>query len=218
MEILGVVAPTVAVLFPVFVVLLRLIYVLPALQSRSNSTKGAPLKGHLMVLLGSGGHTGEMIRLLQTTNLEKMKITWLVSSGDSTSLEKVKNIEHTASSNSTYITLKRARTVGQPWLLSVFTTLSSIVSTLNALLRQKSYPDVLLINGPGTCVPVAYVLFVMKFLGLCRTRIVYVESLARVSGLSLSGRLVLPVSDRFLVQWEQLADQYQRAEFYGILV
>lgn len=212
------VAPTVAVLLPVFVVLLRLIYVLPALQSRSNSTDGSPLKGHLMVLLGSGGHTGEMIRLLQTTNLEKMKITWLVSSGDSTSLEKVKNIEHTASSNSTYITLKRARTVGQPWLLSVFTTLSSILSTLNALLHQKSYPDVLLINGPGTCVPVAYVLFVMKFLGLCRTRIVYVESLARVSGLSLSGRLVLPVSDRFLVQWEQLADQYQRAEFYGILV
>lgn len=218
MEILGVVAPTVAVLFPVFFVLLRLIYVLPALQSRSKPTEGAPLKGHLMVLLGSGGHTGEMVRLLQTTNLEKMKITWLVSSGDSTSLEKVKNIEHTASSNSTYITLKRARTVGQPWLLSVFTTLMSILSTLNALLRQKSYPDVLLINGPGTCVPVAYVLFVMKFLGLCRTRIVYVESLARVSGLSLSGRLVLPVSDRFLVQWEQLADQYQRAEFYGILV
>lgn len=218
LENLGAVAASVAVLLPVFAVLVRLLYVLPALQHPSNPSKKAPLEGHVMILLGSGGHTGEMLRLLQPLRLEKVKKTWLVSSGDSTSLEKARKLETSVNSQSSYITLKRARTVGQLWLLSVVTTLFSIASTFGALLRHESYPDVLLINGPGTCVPVAYVLFLLKFLGLCRTRIVYVESLARVSGLSLSGRLVLPVSDRFLVQWESLARQYKRAEFHGILV
>lgn len=211
---------TVAVLLPVFLVLLRLIYVLPALQRRSTgSTK--QLEGHVMILLGSGGHTGEMIRLLLPVNLEKVKKTWIVSSGDTTSLEKAKRLEESINSvphSSTYITLKRARKVGQSLLLSVFTTLESILASFQSLLRQPSYPDVLLINGPGTCVPIAYVLFVMKFFGLCRTRIIYVESLARVSGLSLSGRLVLPVCDRFIVQWELLAAKYKRAEYHGILV
>lgn len=33
---------------------------------------------------------------------------------------------------------------------------------------------------------------------------VYVESLARVRGLSLSGRFLKKVADRFVVQWEDL--------------
>ncbi|KAI5293573.1 UDP-N-acetylglucosamine transferase subunit [Ascosphaera acerosa] len=38
-----------------------------------------------------------------------------------------------------------------------------------------------------------------------RPRIIYVESWARVTSLSLSGRLAMPLADRFLVQWQGLA-------------
>lgn len=53
-------------------------------------------------------------------------------------------------------------------------------------------------------------------------RTIFIESWARVTTLSLSGRIVLPVVDRFLVQWEPL-DGYSswlggKAEFAGTLV
>lgn len=38
-------------------------------------------------------------------------------------------------------------------------------------------------------------------LGLKHTRIIYVESFARVTSLSLSGKLLRPFVDTFVVQW-----------------
>ncbi|CAE6459614.1 unnamed protein product, partial [Rhizoctonia solani] len=43
-----------------------------------------------------------------------------------------------------------------------------------------------------------------KFWWLESPRVMYVESFARVSSLSLSGKLVKPLADRFLVQWPDL--------------
>ena len=45
-----------------------------------------------------------------------------------------------------------------------------------------------------------------------------VRSFARVKTLSLSGKLLLRVVDRFLVQWEELEGAGGRAEYWGILV
>jgi beta-1,4-N-acetylglucosaminyltransferase len=36
-----------------------------------------------------------------------------------------------------------------------------------------------------------------------------------VKGLSLSGRLLYPIADRFVVQWPQLAELHPRAEYLG---
>jgi len=55
---------------------------------------------------------------------------------------------------------------------------------------------------------------------------IYVESFARVSRPSLSARLVRPLVDRFVVQWEPLAERLNarpsnwlaRAEQHGFLV
>lgn len=44
----------------------------------------------------------------------------------------------------------------------------------------------------------------LQFVGLSATRIIYIESFARVSRLSLSGKLLRPFVHRFLVQWPQL--------------
>lgn len=173
-----------------------------------------------MILLGSGGHTGEMIRMLGDVDLSKCYRTWLVSSGDTTSLLKAQKYEERTLSladKTQYLELARARRVGEPLVLSVISTAKSLLSVASQI-RKVALPDVLLVNGPGTCIPVAYLLFALKVLGLCNTRIVYIESLARVKQLSLSGRLIQPISDRFLVQWRPLADMYDRAEYYGILI
>jgi beta-1,4-N-acetylglucosaminyltransferase len=49
-------------------------------------------------------------------------------------------------------------------------------------------------------------------------RIVYIESFARVKGASLSGKIVYPLVDRFVVQWTDLKAIYARADYLGKLV
>ncbi|ABN66926.2 predicted protein [Scheffersomyces stipitis CBS 6054] len=218
-------------LLPIFVVALRVLAILPSvglgssnkdLKSISDITSGTG--SSIMVLLGSGGHTGEMMRILSNVDLSSVRRTWVVSSGDSSSLVRAKEFEDKYQQNgktcksSEYLTLYRARKVGESLLSSLNSTVRSFVDTVNQLRKLPELPSVLLLNGPGTSVPLAYILFGMKFFGLCNTRIIYIESLARVNKLSLSGLLLLPISDRFIVQWEQLYHKYKRAEYYGILI
>jgi beta-1,4-N-acetylglucosaminyltransferase len=69
-------------------------------------------------------------------------------------------------------------------------------------------PDVILSTGGGVTVPF---FLVGKLTG---ARLVYVESLTRVTGPSLSGKLVYALSDRFFVQWPEAATR-SRMEFAG---
>lgn len=172
-----------------------------------------------MVMLGSGGHTGEMMRMLRTLKLTSYeKRVYVSSSGDVDSLEKVKAMEITTKTDKNMLleNIPRARKVGQSYLSSVFTSAQSFVVALKIVHKHK--PHVIVCNGPATCVMLCYAAFLLRFLALIDTRIIYVESLARVNRLSLSGLILLPFCDRFLVQWPQLADKYPRAEYHGILV
>lgn len=72
-------------------------------------------------------------------------------------------------------------------------------------------PDVILSTGAALAVP----FFVVG--RLRRKRLVYVESLTRVKELSLSGRIVYPLSDAFFVQW-QGNTQRRRAVYAGSIV
>lgn len=177
----------------------------------------SPSSISLMVLLGSGGHTGEMLRVLdQWEHLERFKIHFVISSGDETSLQKIKHASTKLTDNCTVDTIHRARDVGHGKLSATINTVISFFDCIQ--LVWKLNPDVFLSNGPGTAIPLAYSSFIMKFLGLGNTTIVYVESLARVKSLSLTGKLILPIANRILVQWPELAKRYPRCEYKGILV
>ncbi|CDK27379.1 unnamed protein product [Kuraishia capsulata CBS 1993] len=211
------------------VVVLRLIYCLPCVYYSStkrtiDEAMRIPKGTKIMILLGSGGHTGEMIRILgqfSNDSLENLEKTYVVSSGDETSLLRIKQLEETLRSgkDTRYIILPRARSVGESSFSALFNTLKSFLYTVRTFVGDFSLiPDVLLLNGPGTAVPLAYLVFFFKLIGLGHTRIVYVESLARVNNLSISGKCILPLADRFIVQWEKLAHDYNRCEYYGVLV
>lgn len=72
-------------------------------------------------------------------------------------------------------------------------------------------PDVILSTGAALAVP----FFVVGHLR--RKRLVYVESLTRVTHLSLSGRIVYPLADAFFVQWRRKARR-RRYLYAGSLV
>jgi beta-1,4-N-acetylglucosaminyltransferase len=49
-------------------------------------------------------------------------------------------------------------------------------------------------------------------------RTVFIESMARISDMSLTGRLVHPFVDDFFVQWPSLVRSYRRARYEGTLI
>lgn len=109
--------------------------------------------------------------------------------------------------------IKRSREVKQSWLSTVFTSLLSTVQCFFLVLRIR--PRLIICNGPGTCVPVCYCAFLLKVVGMADTKIIFVESFCRVEKLSLTGRLLYPIADRFIVQWPQLLLKSKRAEYLG---
>ena len=76
---------------------------------------------------------------------------------------------------------------------------------------RRERPDVIVSTGAALAVPF--------FLAgkLFRARLVFVESLTRTTSLSLSGRLVRPLTDAFFVQWPELAAA-KRVRFAGRLL
>lgn len=98
----------------------------------------------------------------------------------------------------------------------------SQVTTEGKTIRY-AYPDLIIANGPATAVLVIAASILLRFCNFRGTkdkmRIIYIESWARVSTLSLSGRILMTggMVNRMLVQWENLA-QRGRGEYRGALV
>lgn len=76
-------------------------------------------------------------------------------------------------------------------------------------LLRRHRPDAILSTGAGLAVP----FFLVG--RLLRIRLVYVESVTRTESLSLSGRMVYRLADRFFVQWPRVAERFRRAEYAG---
>ncbi|MFT4539654.1 MAG: beta-1,4-N-acetylglucosaminyltransferase [Planctomycetota bacterium] len=76
-------------------------------------------------------------------------------------------------------------------------------------LLRKERPDVVISTGAGVGVPF---LLLARLLG---SKTVYLESITRITELSLSGRLVYPFVSRFLVQWKELAVRHAKAQYKG---
>ncbi len=78
-------------------------------------------------------------------------------------------------------------------------------------LVRRERPEAILSTGAALAVPF---FLVGKLFG---ARLVYVESLTRIEGLSLTGRIVYPLADAFFVQWPTTT-RLKRARFVGSLL
>jgi beta-1,4-N-acetylglucosaminyltransferase len=70
-------------------------------------------------------------------------------------------------------------------------------------------PKVVVTTGAGIAVPFAWVA------RLRGGKVVYVESLSRIEGPSLSYRLIAPIAERRYVQWPELARTLPQSRFVG---
>jgi beta-1,4-N-acetylglucosaminyltransferase len=176
----------------------------------------------VVAVLGSGGHTAEMIALINSLPATRYKLqALLIADSDATSLARVRATGSALLTTDTHVhTITRAREVGGSWLGAVVKSMHATISGARVLAIEQ--PALLLINGPGTCVPVAIAAYVLRAMGALRSdlRILFVESVCRVETLSLSGSLLyhLRIADVIAVQWETLARKFPRAQYIGTVM
>ncbi|KAK1293730.1 hypothetical protein QJS10_CPB17g01691 [Acorus calamus] len=175
-----------------------------------------------LIVLGSGGHTAEMINLLEVLPKERFEPrVYIAAATDNMSLQKARVFESSLGSQievAEFHHVYRSREVGQSYITSVGTTLFAIGHALWLIFQIR--PEVIICNGPGTCIPLCIAAFFFKLAGLRWSSIFYVESIARVRKLSLSGLLLykLHLADQIFVQWPQLQKTYPKAHYVGRLM
>uniref|UniRef100_A0A8V0ZFC8 UDP-N-acetylglucosamine transferase subunit ALG14 n=2 Tax=Gallus gallus TaxID=9031 RepID=A0A8V0ZFC8_CHICK len=189
------------------------------LARRRHDRRTPPLR--LLVVAGSGGHTTEILRLLSCLSESYSPRCYVLADSDKMSEAKIRSFEQKraerfSNSQFTLDRIPRSREVRQSWTSSVVTTAYSILYSLP--LTYKLKPDLILCNGPGTCVPVCISALLLGLLGMKRAIIVYVESICRVETLSLSGKILYYFSDYFIVQWPALKEKYPKSVYLGRIV
>jgi beta-1,4-N-acetylglucosaminyltransferase len=186
--------------------------------------KKPPLR--TLVILGSGGHTTELLTMTRKLPSGYYDpIFYCKASTDTTSLDRLRtfvaapaaaggrgkgrmdNKRQDASNTNSEVPVvydvPRSREVGQSYLSSVLTTVRAFGASLALVSRLA--PDVILCNGPGTCIPICLAAFLFRLFGLRHSNIVFVESFCRVQSLSLTGKILYyTIADVFLVHWTQL--------------
>ena len=70
---------------------------------------------------------------------------------------------------------------------------------------RKEKPDILVSSGAAVAVPFFYL---RKLFG---KKLIYIEVFDRVDKPTLTGRLVYPITDQFIVQWEEQLKVYPKA-------
>ncbi len=85
----------------------------------------------------------------------------------------------------------------------------NLFAAISILLKEK--PQAMFSTGGPICLPFALVA------KLTNTRFVFLDTMSRVTELSNSGKLIqkFGLSDSFLCQWPDVANQYDGAEYHG---
>ena len=148
----------------------------------------------LLLIASSGGHIYEMFCLRE---FWKDKERYWVSFG---------------TADARYL-LREERVVywaAHPTVRNVPNLLRNLVLAFRLLLRHR--PAMILTTGSGVAAPFLWLAWVL------RIPTVFVESITRITELSLTARMVKPFTSRFLVQWPELAERVPGAEYHGRIV
>ncbi|KAL5593969.1 hypothetical protein BROUX41_001021 [Berkeleyomyces rouxiae] len=208
-------------------------------QNTVSKTRSNDSLLYTVIVLGSGGHTKEMLYMMSqgfkaSPNAHRR---YLICSGDRLSISHLEEWEsdqqralthnqdfvatQTKSPTGTFdvITIPRARKIHQSLLSTPFTAATSVMMLAPALLKRPQgrndlgLPDLIISNGPATGFFTVLTAFGLRALALvpeAKMRSLYVESWARISTLSITGKLfrLTGIADRVVVQHGELARKH----------
>jgi beta-1,4-N-acetylglucosaminyltransferase len=149
----------------------------------------------ICICCSAGGHFSEALKATQHTRGCKYYVTY----------QSVSIVEFSKNNRVFFITHPRHCT----FLLRTFLFIRNFVESALILLREK--PDLIVSTGADVAVATC---IIGKLMG---KKIIYIESGGYVFSKSLSGRLVYPFADLFIVQWEPALRNFPRAKYGGPL-
>lgn len=144
------------------------------------------------LVCSSGGHLSDLYKLNSIWSTEKR--FWVTfNKTDANALLKGEQIYHC------YFPTNR----------NIMNAVRNTFLAIRILKDEK--PDILISGGAGVAVPFYYV---GKLMGI---KLVFIEAFDRFQNPTLTGRLVYPITDCFIVQWEQMKKYYPKAKCFGSL-
>nr|CRL69241.1 UDP-N-acetylglucosamine--N-acetylmuramyl-(pentapeptide) pyrophosphoryl-undecaprenol N-acetylglucosamine transferase [Mycolicibacterium komanii] len=151
-------------------------------------------KRRLLLIASSGGHIYEML-CLRDFWYDKNRYWVSFPTTDATYLLDDEDEVHWAA---------------HPTVRNVPNLLRNLLLALRLLIRER--PAMILTTGSGVAAPFIWLAWVL------RIPTVFVESITRITEISLTARMIRLFASRFLVQWPELADRISRAEYHGRIV
>jgi UDP-N-acetylglucosamine:LPS N-acetylglucosamine transferase len=160
-------------------------------------------KQTLIVILGRGGHTEQMLHLVNSLG-RKYNYEYIIGSGDKISEGRIRI-------PGKVLRIKNPREMEDKNPLVVFFKLfKTTLDSLSVLFKSKS--KFVITCGPGLGIPFS-ILAKLFF----RKRIIFIESWSRVYSKSLAGKFIGPIASISFVQWPQQKNNYPNAVYAGRL-
>ena len=92
-------------------------------------------------------------------------------------------------------------------ILYFFIMLLNFFRSLTIFIKIR--PDIVVTTGAHTAVLMCYI---AKLFG---KKVIWIETFANRNSKTLAGRLVYPIADTFVVQWEEMKKVYKKAVYWG---
>lgn len=154
------------------------------------------MKKNVMFISSTGGHLTELFQLKELFNKYNYHIVTEKTESNLSLKKKYKNkIDFLVFGTKDHL-------ITYPFKL-IYNCFKSIY------LYIKIHPDYIVTTGAHTAGPMCCI---GKILG---SKIIYIESFANISTKTITGRLLYPIADEFIVQWENMKKLYPDATFGG---
>ena len=149
----------------------------------------------VLFISSTGGHLNELLQLKKTM---KKYDSYLITEKTKSTLglekefgNKIKFLKYGTKSHLSYI------------YIYPYDCIKSLIYFI------KIRPKVVVTTGAHTCV------FMCYLAKLFRRKVIYIETFANIHSKSMSGKLVYPIADMFIVQWESMLKLYPKAVYGG---
>ena len=150
-----------------------------------------PLK--ICLAASAGGHLSQLLKVAPSSSTHSVSII--------TTSEAVR---------ANLAELGRVHVVGECNRAHLLGVLRVLFRCLRIVLRER--PDVVISTGAA---PACIYCLLAKLLG---AKIVWVDSITNVERISLSGRIIRPIADMFLVQWPDLVEKYRGVQYVSAII
>jgi UDP-N-acetylglucosamine:LPS N-acetylglucosamine transferase len=157
---------------------------------RSRPASGARQQGPLLLVCSSGGHLLQLVGLAEAfAAFPRLWVTF--DKPDARALLADERVLHAFG----------------PTNRDIPNLLRNLRLAFGVLRRER--PRAIVSTGAGVAVPFAWL---GRLMGI---PVVYIESVTRITSLSLSGRMIKPVASEVFVQWPELAETVRGARYEG---